>query len=162
MIETGAFQAWEAPAPLQQDHALAIGLVRGIGGIASGCIVIPGEPPSKGRPRATIRNGRIQTYTPAETRKAETRLAWQLKRLGHHTGPVALALVFYRSTRRRVDLDNLQKAVLDAATTAGTWDDDSQVKAMASLLMHDPAEPRIIIAIGQAAKQLSDQLEMPA
>lgn len=41
-------------------------------------------------------------------------------------GPVRLVLGFYRSTRRRADVDNLAKTIMDAGTEI-VWHDDSQV-----------------------------------
>ena len=162
LIETGGFEVWEPPVAERGDYFRVTGLLEQL--VGQPCdpriAVIPGEPPSKGRPRATIRNGKIQTYTPAETRKAEKRLAWQLRTLGHHpTGPLAVAILFYRSSAHRVDIDNLQKACLDAATMARVWSDDSQVKALAAILQVDRAAPRIVCALAQIP---TPQLEIPA
>lgn len=41
-------------------------------------------------------------------------------------GPVRLVLGFYRSTKRKADVDNLAKTILDAGT-AIVWKDDSQI-----------------------------------
>lgn len=41
-------------------------------------------------------------------------------------GPIRVVLGFYRSTKRRADIDNLAKTVLDAGTSI-VWDDDSQI-----------------------------------
>lgn len=41
--------------------------------------------------------------------------------------PVDVHLVAHPADRRRFDLDNLPKSILDAVTKAGVWDDDSQV-----------------------------------
>lgn len=45
-------------------------------------------------------------------------------------GPLAVTLSVWLPDRRRRDLDNLIKPVLDACTAAGVWLDDSQVRAL--------------------------------
>jgi crossover junction endodeoxyribonuclease RusA len=42
-------------------------------------------------------------------------------------GPVAVEIVLHRADRRRFDVDNYAKAILDGLTHAGVWRDDSQV-----------------------------------
>jgi crossover junction endodeoxyribonuclease RusA len=45
-------------------------------------------------------------------------------------GPLAVTLSVWLPDRRKRDLDNLIKPVLDACTAAGVWIDDSQVAAL--------------------------------
>lgn len=57
----------------------------------------------------------------------------------HHLrlpGPLSVSMRFYPPDRRKRDLDNLPKGVLDAMTHAGVWDDDSQIKRL-ELSMED-------------------------
>jgi Holliday junction resolvase RusA-like endonuclease len=166
LVEMGGFQSWEPPtADLADRTDVGNLLVLMSGGDAGRIVVIPGEPPSKARPRAQIRKKRsgeayVHTYTPTETIKNEERLAWQLRPLGSHpAGALALAAIFYRSSARRVDIDNLQKALLDSATRAHVWHDDSQVKAIACLLRVDRVNPRIVCALAAVP---TSQLEIPA
>lgn len=56
------------------------------------------------------------------------RLAYRGKR--RFLGPVCVVLGFTQPDKRKRDLDNLGKAVLDALTHAGAWDDDSQVHSL--------------------------------
>lgn len=42
-------------------------------------------------------------------------------------GPVAITIDLYPPDRRRRDIDNRFKGLLDAITAAGVWEDDSQV-----------------------------------
>jgi crossover junction endodeoxyribonuclease RusA len=42
-------------------------------------------------------------------------------------GRVALYAVIYPKDRRRQDLDNRSKLLCDALTSAGVWNDDSQI-----------------------------------
>jgi len=53
--------------------------------------------------------------------------------------------------RRRRDLDNLLKSLLDAITHAGIWDDDSQVKHLEIREFgREPPDGRIFVEIRQA------------
>ena len=88
-------------------------------------LTLTGEPEVKKRPRF----GRGKTYTPAETVAAEEAIRWQLRAAG--VRPVADVLLevhvrFRCSGWKRVDIDNLQKLLLDACN-GFAWVDDSQV-----------------------------------
>ena len=45
-------------------------------------------------------------------------------------GPLAVVLTAFPPDRRRRDLDNLPKLVLDSLTAAGLWGDDSQIQRL--------------------------------
>lgn len=47
------------------------------------------------------------------------------------TGPLALEIVIYPPDRRRRDIDNVQKALLDALQHGGAYGDDSQIIRLA-------------------------------
>ena len=47
------------------------------------------------------------------------------------TGPIAVSIVAYPPDRRRRDLDNLFKSLLDAMEHAGVYEDDSQIARLA-------------------------------
>ncbi|HGT2737073.1 TPA: RusA family crossover junction endodeoxyribonuclease [Klebsiella pneumoniae] len=56
----------------------------------------------------------------------------QLRRLPKPTtAPAAVEITLFPPDMRRRDLDNYNKALFDALTHAGVWEDDSQVKRMA-------------------------------
>lgn len=105
-------------------------------------IVHEGDPASKARARVV----RGRAYTPRATQVAQEALAWRLRGIESFTGNVAVACVFHRSNRQRIDVDNLLKLVLDAATQARVWEDDSQVTAVLAVLEHDPDAPRTVVA----------------
>ena len=44
--------------------------------------------------------------------------------------PAAVEIILYPPDARRRDIDNYNKALFDALTHAGIWEDDSQVKRM--------------------------------
>ena len=55
----------------------------------------------------------------------------QLRRLPKPSNsPAAVEIVLYPPDLRRRDIDNYNKALFDALTQTGVWEDDSQVKRM--------------------------------
>lgn len=115
-----------------------------------------GDPASKARARWSSKSHR--TYTPAKTVAAQELLEEAFRKAlnGQRLeGNVAIAAVFYRPNHQRIDADNLMKLVLDAATKAGVWIDDSQVTAQASVVELDAELPRTIVAIGPTASTLN-------
>ena len=65
----------------------------------------------------------------------------QLRRLPKPTNAdAAVEIIFYPPDARRRDLDNYNKALFDALTHAGVWEDDSQVKRM--LVEWGPVVPK--------------------
>lgn len=91
---------------------------------------IEGEPASKARPRLG-RGG--HTYTPRETVEAEEAIGWAIKmKMGASRWTLdadsefVLHIEFYTTKKRRKDIDNCLKAVLDAGNKI-LYKDDSQV-----------------------------------
>jgi len=62
-------------------------------------------------------------------------------------------MVFYRSNRQRIDLDNLVKAVFDAANGV-VWVDDVQVVNFGARLELDPQNPRTEIFVGPCSTSM--------
>lgn len=112
-------------------------------------VCVPGEPRGKQRPRATVRGGFAQFYTPEATREAENaiqieaRLSMQGR--GKFEGPVSVDIQMFHSIRKswpkakkeaarlgkvvptiKVDADNCIKLYLDAFNGV-VWVDDVQV-----------------------------------
>ena len=63
---------------------------------------------------------------------------------------VGLTLRFYRQNRRRVDLDNLEKMIMDALggwrdRPGYIWQDDSQIREKHGYLSYDKENPRVEI-----------------
>ena len=101
----------------------------------------PLEPTAKGRPKASIVNGRVHMRTPSKTRRAEAEMRfWIAQSNPHHFGDAAIWVDLEFTIQRpksvsakkrpyptvRVDNDNLAKGVLDSANGI-LWDDDKQI-----------------------------------
>lgn len=115
--------------------------------------VIPGEPPSKSRPRFT-RTGK--PYRTKEDVDAERRTAWHLRRLFPEpwAGNIALGCVFFRPNKQRIDVDNMLKHVCDAANKIA-WLDDSQVTAVYGVAELDTENPRTILVFARHSSSLT-------
>jgi Holliday junction resolvase RusA-like endonuclease len=94
--------------------------------IDSAYLVVPGEPVSKERPRFNPKSG--SAYTPAKTRTAEKVVSGLYSdECGiQFTDPVSLSITCFVSNRRRRDVDNMGKLILDALNGVA-YVDDSQV-----------------------------------
>lgn len=86
--------------------------------------IVMGEPRSKQRPRVTQRG----TFTPKETIEAEKRVrnAWRALGVSKFENQVIVYLAFYNGNKRRRDIDNMAKLILDALNREA-FDDDYQV-----------------------------------
>ena len=106
----------------------------------------PGDPVPAPRPRFA-QGG---TYMPTKYTAYKLALAWAFKeKMGRKKpmrGAISITLDFYRSTHRRVDLDNLEKTVLDAGGGV-VWLDDSQIVEMHSRKVLGSAEPRVEVML---------------
>lgn len=131
------------PKPFAGRHcALLYGLTEKFADIVA---EVHGEPVPKERARYT---GKGWAYNSAKQRAAEKVL--QAKMIEESRvrliGNVGLACVFYRSTNRRVDIDNLIKFVMDAGNGIW-WQDDAQIKAIVARIAIDKTNPRTLIAV---------------
>ena len=115
--------------------------------------VIPGRPHGKRRPRVALRRNRVVTYTPRETREYEERVAWEAKAAGvtMFDGPVALTLWLYSKGRRRADIDNAAKSVMDGLNGVA-YRDDSQVVVLHVYAMTGEPE-RVEVEIAEAEEE---------
>lgn len=131
------------------DMARIVGLLLAVGGDDDDvqAISIPGDPSAK--PRARYTKAGV-TYTPMKDRRAEARTAGYFRHLRRTqppmTGNVAIACIFFRSNRQRIDDDNMLKHICDAATGV-LWIDDSQVTAIVGIVEYDTDLPRTLVAI---------------
>jgi len=131
-------------------------------------IHVLGIPKGQPRPRAFVRNGKARVYDAgsAENWKGCIALAANPHLPASPiTGPVAVC-IHYQMPRpknlmrkrdpegqfphtKKPDLDNMNKAVLDALTQSGMWHDDSQVCSQRSTKMYTSktGQPGALIVI---------------
>ena len=107
---------------------------------------VPGVPRPKARPRVVAGHA----YTPATTRE------WEMVVRAHYQGPlyegpVGVTMVFQMPTRRRVDLDNLCKAVMDALN-GKAWNDDGQVMALGARKVLGCDEPGVWVTVEEETR----------
>jgi len=62
-------------------------------------------------------------------------------------GGIAVRIEVYMPDRRKRDLDNLGKAVLDSLTHAGVWNDDSQIGCLLFIKRGIESPGRVIVTV---------------
>jgi Holliday junction resolvase RusA-like endonuclease len=144
------------------DHERVRDLLAPLGMGDPTIVVIEGEPRSKARPRFT-RSGR--PYSDKAQVDNERYLANSFRDALNtpFEGNVAVACLFYRSSRHRVDVDNLLKQIGDAATRSGVcWRDDAQVTAILGVLELDRDNPRTVVGLAEHQSSLDrgDQTQL--
>jgi Holliday junction resolvase RusA-like endonuclease len=72
------------------------------------------------------------------------------------TGLLAVEVDLYPPDRRRRDIDNTQKGLLDALQHAGLYEDDSQIVDLHLRRMEPCEGGRAVVRIGPARERLSD------
>jgi len=77
-------------------------------------------------------------------------------------GPIALGLEFWRSSRRRCDLDNLVKGIWDAGNGV-LWVDDSQIIHLeaSKLVGPPPGSIRVTAVLIGAPRESAEKAENP-
>lgn len=110
---------------------------------------IPDAPTPKGRPRIGKKG---HAFTPAKTKIAEAHVSWLCKQAMRGRkpipGPVAVEMHFTMANRRRTDIDNLVKLVLDACNGIA-YDDDHQIIELRAIKQFD-GEPQTQVTITAA------------
>lgn len=108
-------------------------------------LFVAGNPIPKERPRVVGGHA----YTPKRTLEYEA-LVRDAAALRWHGDPeqkdIQVHLKFYRENRRRVDIDNLAKAVLDALNGV-VWVDDAQIQRLVLEREVRSAEPGVEITV---------------
>lgn len=107
---------------------------------------VPGPPVPKGRPRRG-RGGHF--YTPKATRDYEKTVAWAARAAGIRgpsTGSVSVTVHLWFPDRRRRDVDNVVKSILDGLNRIA-YADDAQVAELHVTRGIDGRQPRAEIEI---------------
>jgi Holliday junction resolvase RusA-like endonuclease len=121
-------------------------------------ITVEGEPRSKARPRF----GWKKVYVDKNQKSEQEALTFFLR--AHFSAPlegnVAVACLFFRSSRHSVDTDNMLKQVLDAGT-GWCWKDDRQVTAVAGVAFLDRVSPRLCVGIARHVSTLDRSAPVP-
>ena len=116
-------------------------------------IVFKGEPKSTQHIyRSACRGGFASTYMTAEGKAIKEAYQWEAKAQwrGHPLkGDVAMTVRFFFSTKRRRDLDNMNKLMIDSLIGIA-YEDDSQISDLHLIRMYDKAAPRIEITLSSA------------
>jgi crossover junction endodeoxyribonuclease RusA len=108
-----------------------------------------GYPPSLNNLYATVRGRRVLSRE-GRAYKAASALRAKVARLRKLEGPVEVLVGVYRP-RRRGDLDNVLKAVLDALKGIA-WNDDEQVVRIVATRWEDRDNPRVELVIDEVAE----------
>jgi len=153
----GALAGLSSPPPTPEDSpALSPAGEGRIGGAspAAGTVArftVNGEPAAKERPRVTARG----TYTPDRTQAAEQVIGWMFRQAAprHQPGPATeygVTALFLCGTRRRRDVDNMLKLVLDGLNGIA-WLDDAQVTEVSARKVTCAAEARTEVTVYELA-----------
>lgn len=111
-------------------------------------ITVPGRPVPKGRPRLGMHGRKAYVYTPPETREYEKLVGWVAKAVGCKLAskPVAMTLEIF--VRRKMDIDNVAKSILDGLNGIAYEDDDQVVELhVRKHRVKDTADERVEIEI---------------
>ena len=108
-----------------------------------------------GEPRSTshIYKSRVigkfaSVYMSAEGKKLKESYQWQAKsawRFPVATGNVNLKIDLYFGTKRKCDIDNFNKLVLDSLTGI-VYEDDSQIQELTLRKFYDKENPRVVVS----------------
>lgn len=110
---------------------------------------VPGTPQPKQRPR---RSATGVWYTPRPTQQYEQRVAGYALAAGARwrPGTYAVTVGLYFPDRRRRDVDNCVKALLDGLNGV-VWADDAEVTQLRITKHLDPHNPRTEVVVRPAA-----------
>lgn len=105
-------------------------------------------PPSLNNMYPNGKNGRRYISQRGKTFKAAVDLVAQDRKPKLLRGPVWVELLVHPPDRRKRDLDNLIKPVLDAMVSSGFIEDDEQVKRIEATMAECDPEKRGLVVVG--------------
>lgn len=111
--------------------------------------VIPGAPVPKASVRVGFRGGVIPKRTRDYMRHVASwsKVEMMKAKMAPFRGSVEIDVTFYEPDRRRRDIDNLEKSLLDGLTKGGVWEDDSQVRSVSKRRAVDRRDPRVEVVV---------------
>ncbi|MEO9623821.1 MULTISPECIES: RusA family crossover junction endodeoxyribonuclease [Alphaproteobacteria] len=113
-------------------------------------ITLLGEPRSTSHIyKYTCRSGFAQGYMSEEGKALKEDYQWQARSQFHGEplgGPLSVSLTLYHRTKRKADIDNFNKLVLDALTEI-VWEDDHQIERLIVERAYDKERPRTELLI---------------
>ena len=102
--------------------------------------VIPGRPPAKSNSYRIVRVGAFSRLASTPALNSYAKLVESISRkqtsyfnrdiIISSPTEVELMLIWHRADRRRKDLDNIAKSIMDGMTKGGIWSDDNQVTSL--------------------------------
>ncbi len=109
---------------------------------------IPGIPPSVGHyNRQAVINGRVAFFPTKEAKEWKRTVALMASGRMLRAREYTVSYVVFLPDRRRRDIDNFGKCILDSLTAAGVIDDDSGVTEMHAYKRMDHNHPRTVIIV---------------
>lgn len=128
-----------------------IGAPAPFAGYEVGNFFVPGEPRAKQSFRVTHKGKKTAGFQPARLRSWQEAVAWEAKLAGFKpdnllAGEIGVSLTFYLPTRRKIDLDNLSKAVLDGMNGV-VYEDDQQTVELRIRKFYRPSAPGVRVRI---------------
>lgn len=118
-------------------------------------LVLP-YPPSMNGYWRSLRTGRMAGRVLISERgrafRKDVEAAARLQEIARLEGPLKVTLWLHPPDRRRRDIDNPIKPLLDALTHAGAWSDDSQIRELhVTMEAPDKTNPRALVVIDKVA-----------
>ncbi|MBN1682233.1 RusA family crossover junction endodeoxyribonuclease [Candidatus Bathyarchaeota archaeon] len=129
--------------------------------------IVIGEPVPKARARTVRKGGRTWSFTPKKVAAWEKTVKEEAKKIFNEPflGPVMVSMIFYLSrpsSRRKdiwvsttPDLDNLEKAILDALNGVAYTDDRFVVGKNAQKKYVRREEPSVLIRVTSLSQQIN-------
>lgn len=119
-------------------------------------ITLTGEPKSTNNVYATICRGSWPTkYMTPKGRELKESYQWQAKSQWQEKPtkePIQVFIRLFFGTKRKQDIDNFNKILLDSLTGI-VWEDDSQIEEMIISKLYDKQKPRIEIDVNPLTNQ---------
>lgn len=118
-----------------------------------------GEPKSKQRPRVV----RGRAYTPMETLLAERAIAESYRAVSEHLfeHDVVVSIDFFNGNRRRRDIDNMAKLVMDALNGVAFVDDYQVVGLNLRKFFTEKERARTVVRVAEVVTWPSERETIP-